>query len=235
MTELECDKEVLSLYAFGALADVERKTVDRHVSWCADCCSELAEFEEVTGVLAELPPEALLLGPPGDGDLVLQRTLRLMRDEMSGVRRRRNAVGSLIAVGVIAAAMTAGAALGRSTVTQAGPVVQVTSAPPSAAPGERHASADDPRTDVSLTATLVPADGWVRIKVSARGIPAGENCKVIVVSRSGAREVAGSWTTSEKGKRYGTTLEGAAAVAPNDVVAIVIENTLGKKFFALKI
>jgi hypothetical protein len=233
----ECDKEALSLCAFGALAGLEQELVERHVSWCTACSVELSTFEDVISMLGELPPEALLSGPPEGGELLLQRTLRTMRAELSGTRRRRAAWGTVVAAGVVAAAVAGGVAIGLNAGPQTDPVVQATRGPavPAPVPGTREGSATDEGTSAVLAVELVPAAGWVHVKVSVRGIPAGENCRVIVVSRTGSREVAGGWIASEKGKRDGTVLDGAAAIAPDDVVAIEIENTSGKRYVHLKI
>ncbi|HCT78204.1 MAG TPA: anti-sigma factor [Micromonosporaceae bacterium] len=229
----ECDKEILSLYAFEALSAPEREPVQRHLSSCAACRAELAELEEVTNMLGELPPEALLHGPPAGGDLVLQRTLRTMRAEESGMQRRRALVRVAAAAAVIGVALAGGVVFGRTTAPQPDPIAVPTLAPTVA--GTRKGETTDPVTNARLAATMVPAAGWVRVNVSVAGITAGENCRVIVVSRNGTREIAAGWIVSEKGQREGTTLDGAAAVAPADVVAIEVENTSGKKFVSLKI
>jgi predicted anti-sigma-YlaC factor YlaD len=219
MTDAGCDKEALSSYALGALESGDHMTVVRHLDRCAACRMELAEFEEVISMLGELPPEALLSGPPDTADLVLRRALRTMRTEVSGMRRRRLAVVGAIAAGVIAASLASGAALGRNTAPQADPVSLVTTIPSESLAGVREGSVTDPGTSTALTVKLVPATGWVRVNVSVRGIPAGENCRLIVVSRGGAREVAAGWIASEAGQHDGTVLDG----------------TSGRKFVSLKI
>ncbi|WP_218577556.1 hypothetical protein [Phytohabitans rumicis] len=84
-----------------------------------------------------------------------------------------------------------------------------------------------------MTAKVVPAAGWVRVNAAVNGIPAGENCRLLVVSRDGTREIAAGWIVSEKGETDGTTLDGSAAVDPADVVAVEVQNTEGRTFVTL--
>lgn len=51
-----CDelKDLLALYAGGEVSDNERIAVDAHLSGCAACARELAEFRDVRGMLGGL-------------------------------------------------------------------------------------------------------------------------------------------------------------------------------------
>ncbi len=64
------------------------RAVEEHLATCAACRRDLEDLTAVTDLLGEVPPEALLEGPP-DGDLVLHRTLRQIRAEAAADRRRR--------------------------------------------------------------------------------------------------------------------------------------------------
>jgi hypothetical protein len=79
-----------------------------------------------------------------------------------------------------------------------------------------------------LSVRVEPAGGWVRVNVATSGIRAGERCRVMVVSRTGERQLAASWLVSAIGEMSGTSLDGAALVAPEDVVAVQIENFDGR-------
>lgn len=61
--------------------------------------------------------------------------------------------------------------------------------------------------------------------MTATGIPAGEECQIWVESRTGARELAGSWLVSAQGAQNGTILNGSAIVPLADVSGVTIENT----------
>ncbi|GAA2967847.1 anti-sigma factor family protein [Actinokineospora diospyrosa] len=224
---------LLGAYALGVLDDDERGEVERHLTGCADCRAELHALEEVRDMAGELPPEALLDGPPDDGDLLLARTLRQVRSESNASRNRSIAIASVAAAVVIAAVLGTGIVIGRSTGTpQAQTTVTVSPTEPQIE-GTRFLSGSDPNTGTRLTAKVVPAAGWVRLNIAVTGIPAGERCRVIVVGKDGSREEAGSWLVSTRGAQEGTTLDGAALVAPGDVEAIEIVNTDGKRFVSV--
>jgi hypothetical protein len=125
-----------------------------------------------------------------------------------------------VAAAVAAVVMAGGVLVGRET------------APPPAvvaAPGAVQLTGGG-APDISMTATLTPAAGWVRLSTSVKGIPPGERCYVVVVARDGTREIAGSWLVSQGGWRDGVTLDGSALVPLDQVAEVVIENESGREF-----
>ncbi len=81
-----------------------------------------------------------------------------------------------------------------------------------------------------MTVTVTPAAGWVRVKATAVGIPAGERCMLVVIDRNRDRYIAASWLVSPVGEETGTTVDGAAIVAPEDVAAVAVVNFEGREF-----
>jgi predicted anti-sigma-YlaC factor YlaD len=231
----EQDKAVLAAHALGALDEAEALTVEEHLATCEQCRSELQEFDEVRGALDMLPPEAWLDGPPEDADLLLQRTLRSARAERSGRRMSHRLFGAVAAAVLGLVAIGAGVLVGRGTAPDqvAGPAAISTA--PTPPPGTAVGSVTDPATGARLTVRLTPAVGWVRVSAAVTGIPAGQRCRLVVVGRNGEHEVAGSWLVSAKGAKEGTTLEGAALVAPDSVTAVKVENFDGKQYVSLSI
>ncbi|MDQ7906388.1 zf-HC2 domain-containing protein [Phytohabitans sp. ZYX-F-186] len=228
------DAQMLGAYVLETLDPDERRGVDAHLAECEICRAEVVELEAVKDVLEDIPPEALLHGPP-DADLVLQRALRQVREEVAGATRRRWVPAVAAAAVLLAGVLGAGVALGRGTAPE-----QVAQVPPTAAPtasplppGTRVGSTVDASTGVRMTARVAPAAGWVRLNAAVTGIPAGENCRLIVVGRGGEREIAGGWIVSEQGEQNGTNLDGSAAVPVDDVAAIEVQNTAGKTFVRL--
>ncbi|GAA1298906.1 hypothetical protein [Saccharothrix xinjiangensis] len=135
------------------------------------------------------------------------------------------------AAGVVAvvAALAVGFAVGRWTA----PDVVVPLPPPrssSPPPPAEVRSATDPGTAVRITASVTPEDGWVRVRATVVGFPAGQPLRVVVVSRAGTRETAASWVGSAAGSLDGTTVDGAATVARADVVAVEVEGTDGRRY-----
>ena len=223
------DPQLLGAYVLGALDEQEVHAVDEHLASCPDCTRELEELRAMEAYLGEVPPEAMLDGPPEGGDLLLQRTLRQVRSERGGVARRRQfALGAAAAV-VAALVLGAGVFVGKAT----SPNEQVALPTPTVAPdptGTKLATFTDPVTKASMTVKVVPAAGWVRTNMAISGIPEGEKCRIFVVAKDGSRQEAGSWVVSKKGAAEGTNLDGSALVAPADVKSVVVENFAGKKF-----
>src|SRR4029453_9425976 len=95
----EHDRELLGAYALGVLDPGEKHAIDEHVASCAACRPDLDELVEMKDSLGEVPPEAFLDGPPEDGDLLLQRTLRAVRQDKAQASRQRY---TFMAAGVVA-------------------------------------------------------------------------------------------------------------------------------------
>lgn len=237
MTTQAHDARLIGAYVLNTMDPTERAEMVEHLSECAACRADLAELEAVRDTLGDIPPEALLHGPP-DADLVLQRTLRQIRTEKTAAGGRRRVLTIAAATVGILGALSAGVVVGRSTSGGPGGVVALptvtasTQAPPA---GIRSATVVDPHTNTWLTASVTPSTSWVRINASVTGIPAGQNCRLVVVGRDGSREIAAGWVVTEQGATDGTNLDGSAAIPPDDVVAVEVRNTDGKTFVHLDI
>lgn len=228
------DPQLLGAYVLGALDEQEVRALDEHLASCPDCVREVEDLRAMEAFLGEVPPEAMLEGPPEGGDLLLQRTLRQVRSERGGVARRRQfALGAAAAV-VAALVLGAGVFVGKVTSPDGGVAQQTQTTAPDPA-GTKLATFTDPVTKASMTVKVVPAAGWVRTNMSINGIPEGEKCRIFVVAKDGSRQEAGSWVVSKKGAAEGTNLDGSALVAPADVKSVVVENYAGKKFVEVPI
>lgn len=229
----EHEQQLLGAYALGTVDPDERRSIEAHLAACAACRAELDELEEVKVMLDAVPPEAMLEGPPG-ADHVLDATLAKMRaSERSDSLRRR--MFTLAAAFVAIAAVAVGGVLaGRATApgTDALPPPPGVTVPPPVE-GTRSGTTVDATTGARLTASVIPADGWVRVTTAVNGIPEGELCRIEVLGADGKVEVAGSWRVSAKGAADGTTLDGAAIIPPDEVSAVRIVNTDGKVFVSL--
>ncbi|WP_116198540.1 anti-sigma factor family protein [Amycolatopsis circi] len=220
----------LAGYLSGQLASGEQHDVETHLDGCERCRAEAASLREVQSFLGELPPEALLEGPPLGADLMMQRTVDRVRAESRAQTGRGRSMAVVAAAVVAAAALGVGVLVGHSG---SGPAVAVPTAPPpttSAVPGTKVVSGADASGQTRLTASIVPETGWVRVDGSVTGIPAGQKCLLVVLSKDGQRQVAGGWMVSERAARDGAYLYGTAVVDPAQVAAVVIENTAGHRF-----
>ncbi|MEV6873532.1 zf-HC2 domain-containing protein [Amycolatopsis sp. NPDC051128] len=228
----------LGAYALGALdpgeaADFER----RHLQTCAQCRFDLNELVALRESLDEVPPEAFLDGPPEGGDLLLQKTLRRVRDEEETLAPARSTSRrglALVAAAVlVVAALGGGILVGRQTSSTdtALPIP----APPSNVPGTKTVEGRDPTTGVQLAASITPFQGWVKTDVSVKGVKAGEKCLLQVVTKDGKAVTAGSWQVSEKWESQGFNLDGSALVAPDDVKSIDIVTVDGRKLVSAQV
>ncbi|MEV4057158.1 zf-HC2 domain-containing protein [Amycolatopsis sp. NPDC049688] len=228
----------LGAYALGALdpneaADFER----RHLQTCAQCRFDLNELVALRDSLDEVPPEAFLDGPPEGGDLLLQKTLRRVREEEERVAPARS--GGRRGLALVAAAVLVVAALGGGILvgrqTGGGGEPLAIPAPPTDVPGTKSAEGRDPTTGVQLAASVSPFQGWVRVNVSVKGVKAGEKCLLQVVTKEGQAVTAGSWQVSEKWENQGFNLDGSALVAPDDVKSVDIVTVDGRKLVSAQV
>lgn len=222
----EHDPGELGALALGLLDPQRTRAVEEHLARCAACRRDLEDLTAVTNLLGEVPPEALLEGPP-DGDLVLHRTLRQIRAEAAADRRRRLVPRIAAAAAAVAVLAGGGITVGRATAPD--PVVVTT-----AAPATGVTLRGDGVPGVTMAAVVSPAAGWVRVSANVKGIPAGKRCRVIVLARDGRREVAAAWLTSARGEREGTQVDGAAIVAPDQVAGVAVEDDAGEEFVELR-
>lgn len=226
----------LAGYLVDTLTPEQRRAADDHLTGCEECRAEVESLREWTAALRAVPEPMLLEGPPDGGDLLLQRTLRQVRTESTGRRRRHLGLVSAAAALAAIAAIGGGIYAGRSTAPPdqlAQPAPATTQ--PTTVPGTRTGTAVDPTTGARITVAVAPADGWVRVNAAVSGIPAGERCVLEVVGRDGYTVQAGSWLVSPAGEAAGTTLNGSALIDPADVRSVRVVNTTGKQFTSVDV
>jgi len=220
------DPGELSAHALGLLGGAQARAVEQHLAGCAACRHEWSELRETAVVLDSVPPEMFLEGPP-ENDLLLQRTLRQIRSE-TGARRNRRRFGLVVAAAVVAAALLGGGAyLGQ----QLAPQPSVVAAP--AAAGAR--TVEGTEGPVTMSATITPANGWVRLAASVRGIPPRERCELIVLAADGSEHLAGSWLVGQPGPVPGAPLQGSTIIDPAQVTGVMVRNEAGREFITLKV
>lgn len=227
----EHDRSQLGAYALGALEPDEAREVEDHLAECAECRAEAAELAEMKDFLGEVPPEAFLDGPPPDGDLLLQRTLREVRaldtspaevepvEPLSAGKRSRWMLVAAALV-VIAGALGGGVLIGRQSVDQ------VVADPPAA--GSKQVTATDASTGTTMATTVEPRAGWVWVEVKLTGLKAGAECEMLVTDKAGKTYVAGSWVVSEKGARDGSKFSGGVLVPIDQVKSVEIKTIQGQ-------
>ena len=218
----EHDHSQLGAYVLGGLEPDEIRALDEHLAGCAAAREELAELEEMKEFLGEVPPEAFLDGPPADGDLLLQRTLREVRSVATvpdAPKRRRPWLLVAAAVVVVAGALGGGVVIGRQSVDE------VASTTPA---GSKQATATDATTKVTMATTVEPRAKWSWIDVNLTNLKAGAVCEMLVTDKAGKVYVAGSWVVSEKAAREGSRFSGGVLVPVDQVRSVQIKTVQGE-------
>ncbi|QUQ72559.1 anti-sigma factor family protein [Kutzneria sp. CA-103260] len=228
MTAPEHDKALVGAYVLGVLSPEETASTEAHLESCPECRRELEDLRLLHEELGEVPPEAFLDGPPEGGDLLLQRTLR----EVRGISSRQRAWGGSLAaaglVAVVALSIGAGVFIGnQSSPGSPGGVAAPTATPlPS---GTKHSANVDPVTGAHLAATVIPANGWIKVQVQASDIAPGQRCKLFVTSKTGEQQQFGGWLVGANATPGKTiTLDGTALMSINDVASVSVVNDQGK-------
>jgi anti-sigma factor RsiW len=219
------DQSRLGPYVLGALEPDYAGVVEQHLAGCAECRQVVAELEATRDLLGEVPPEAFLDGPPDDGDLVLQRTLRVARagDPMPAAEppsKRRRWVPAAAAAAVLAAvALGGGVLIGQRTADSG-----VSQSPVA---GAKEVEATDSTTGAAMSTTVEPREGWSWVKVQVTGLNEGDECELVVTDQNGKTYVAGSWLVSEKAAREGSRFGGGVLVPIGDVASVEVRTAEG--------
>ncbi len=241
------DAVTLGCYALGVLDAHESRGVEQHLMGCSACRAQVADFHRIRTALDEVPREAFLHeledALPKPSDLLLQRTLRQIRQESVIPQQRaadqsprasprpvedlpepqhakpRRWPGYLAAAAVAAVVAFGGAAVFLQNQAPGSGIATTRTGEASATGG------------IELVAEIAPSS-QDRYMVTAKinGLPAAQKCKLIVVGADGSRTEAFAWTSSEKGRDEGATVRGMVSVPPDRVKSISVENAEGKAF-----
>ncbi|MFG1651555.1 zf-HC2 domain-containing protein [Micromonospora sp. NPDC049275] len=223
-------------YLLGALDPEATRRAEEHLAGCARCRAEVESLRTWADALENVPDVMLLDGPPEDGDLLWQRTLRQIRGEAGDQRRRRHALTG-VAAAVVASAVLGGVVLGPANDPAKDATAQPEPASPSSAADRpaRSTSASDPGTGARLAVAVQPATGWVRVRATVSGIPQGQRCRLLIVGRDGGTVLAGSWLVSERGAAEGVTLDGSALIDVAEIDGVRVETTDGMAYVSAKL
>src|SRR5215472_9621437 len=183
----------IGAYVVGALGPVEAARVKRHLRGCAACRADYRDLLPVRDWLGRMNPADGMPAypPPGRPPLAPVPSLR-----HRSRRRWLTVAGAVIAAVVIA-------------------VTTAVSAHP-ARPGY---GASDPATGVHGQASLHATPAGTEIDLTVTGLPAGQSCILVTVSRAGAA-VAGTWTADNDGT---AEITGASAIPVSQLTALHIE------------
>ncbi|MDS1271343.1 zf-HC2 domain-containing protein [Lipingzhangella sp. LS1_29] len=228
MSTTEHDSHLLGAYVLGTLDVQESTQVEAHLEECARCRDEVSELRQVREALGELPPEALLDGPP-ENDLPLQRTVRQVRSQRLHQSRRQwfvlTAVAVLAGVVLIGGSLAVGAALGAGSGEE--PAV------PELDAGTVVAAQENPDTGAAATVALAPSEDGTQVDSLITGLPAGEDCEIVVLAEDGTSTVAAEWTVTPEAAEEGSEPGGLVDVRPEEVASVVVRNVEHTEFLTV--
>jgi anti-sigma factor RsiW len=196
----------LGAYVLGALDDDERRRVEEHVRACPSCAAELAELEGLPALLARVRPEDVepvrVAPSPGLFDRVAEAA------QVRPVHRTRR---------LVLAAAAAAAVLGAGVVWSQDD-----------GGGTWTASSGQ----LELTVSAREAREGSALDITVAGLPAGQDCELVVVDREGDRHPAGEWSATYSGK---ASWSGWTTVAPSSLSEIVLLAEDGRELVRLAI
>jgi predicted anti-sigma-YlaC factor YlaD len=206
------DRTDLGVYVLGALEPTERADLEAHLASCPDCREELAALAGLPGLLSRLTLAEAERGAQTPSPRVLEGLLAA-----AAHRHRQRRLALVAAAAVLVVAAGSGGLVASHALDHAPPRGQVLSA------------ASGP---VSAQATLVGSSSGTQISLKLGGVPAGQRCQLLVVTRTGRNLTTGSWWASGGG--YAQVTE-TAAVAPAELSALRVETLSGRLLVSLRV
>jgi anti-sigma factor RsiW len=187
----------LGVYVLGALPPDERRRFEEHLAGCPECAAELAELEPLPALLGRVRPEDLepVRVTPSPG--LFGRVAAAARARRA--QRRRRLV--LAAAAVVVVGTGAGAGMAVWSQDDDG--------------GTWTASSNG----LQLTVSASEARDGSALDVTVAGLPAGQDCELVVVDREGDRHAAGVWSATYSGE---ASWRGWTTVAPSSLSEIVL-------------
>ncbi len=213
----------IGAYVLGALSPDEARDIEQHLRTCPDCQREYLELSEMAAALAMVPAELAVeaIAPPDD--LLLQRTLRSVRNETRRPRRRA-AMAAAAAVLVIAGAI--GAVIGTQASSPSGQPVLGAQGTPSAAVVIRTQSASNSATGVAAIASFGPTVGGTRVQARVTGVMKGQECELWAVSVSGAEMRVGQMRATDP--TTGVVISGNTPVTTESLSRLDVRTPAGE-------
>lgn len=220
----------LGSYLTGGLGPTARAKIDEHLHHCDACRAELVDLAALPGLLARLGPGQLgaqqldhglsapipsasnpvgaLFAEPPDG--LLNGLLAQARRIEEESRRRFRRVWAAAAVFAIVAVV--------ATAFAVAPIL----AP---APGTSYRlHADVASTRPAGRVTLISKPWGTELALSLQGLPARQDCEVVVTGVHGQRATIGNWSATPD---HVARVEVASAMSPSRLVSITVQTVAG--------
>jgi anti-sigma factor RsiW len=199
--------QALGTYLVGALDPRERADVEAHLGICPGCRDELAGLAALPGLMSRLTADEVLAGPPPVDDALLERLLVAAGRERQVARHRRWLAAAAAVVVLVGGGVGGVAAYRAATATHWHTVAAAQGA-------------------VRMKVDMAPVSAGTSLRLWLSGVPAEEHCRLVAVSDTGAREVAGSWEATYAGTAQ---IKGTTAIDMRHLSRLVIETYDGQE------
>ena len=199
-------------YALGLLQPADRQAFEEHLAGCPACTAELAELSGMNELLTGIGPV------PGTEEPAEAEVVDLVQRHAADQRRRarrRIALSAAAAVVLLGGGIAAG----------------VAAASRPAAPAQSTAvsfTATSPVTHVKGQVSLVAKTWGTMITLGLFHLAGPLHCQIVAVSRTGEREVLGSWQVPAHahfglpGHPHPLVIEGPSGIKINDLSRVDI-------------
>ncbi len=215
MTAMSCFDATHALggYLVGAIDAQERAEVDAHLAQCPACRDELASLAALPGLMSRLTVDEVLAEPLAPDGAMLERLLAAAARERRVGRHRRLLAAAAAAI-FAAGATTAGIAGYHAATAQHWSAVTAAQGP------------------VHMTVQMAKAPTGTFLTLRLSGVPSEEHCRLVAVSDTGAREVAGSWEATYAGT---AVIKGTTGITYKHLSQLVIETDTGQELVAANV
>ena len=220
----------LGALVLGALPVDERRSVDAHLATCATCRAELAELAPLAALLNRVPAADVLDSdvPVDDPDAPVPDLLAavLARAARANRRARLRQLGARTLVGAAATGIIVlGAVLATGGLGHRTPSTEVVKS------AAVVLAARDTTTGVSGGVTLQQAAAGTDVALRLRGVPAGEECR-LVAHAGPDQDVTASWDATYSGE---ATFTGSTRFTVDQIDALTVETPLGRTLLTLPV
>ena len=220
----------LGSYLTGGLGPTARAEIDDHLRHREACRAELVELAALPGLLARLGPRQLgsqqfdhsLFGArpsasnavgassadPPDG--LLNGLLAQARRIEEGSRRRLRRVWAAAAVFAVAAVVATAFAVAPTLAPVPGTSYQL--------------RAEASSTRLAGRVTLIPKPWGTELALSLQGLPAREDCEVVVTGIHGQRATIGDWAATPD---HVARVDVASDMSPSQLVSLTVQTVAG--------
>jgi anti-sigma factor RsiW len=205
----------LGVYLLGALEPSEQAEVEAHLAICETCRAELAELAALPSMLEQISIDDIVPEPLAPSDDLFERVAAQARaegtDDLTARRRRYHRLTAVAAAGAI----VAGAGLGSWAIF-----------------GDHSPDRTSPQAGVHMSVALASQASGTGYTVEVSGLPTDEHCKLIAVSTSGERDVAGKWNATYQGV---ATETGSTRIPRSDLARFVLLGTKGERLATVSV